>query len=198
MRSNTRAAAWLLSVACLAIGLGACGKPAEKPAGRSRDKRGATPLETVALVKEALERRRYRDVLSHIHPDDHTVFAMGRIQFLMAFTEGLEPRDGERRRLLERGLASLVKQHGLTAEELRLAHESALDGADLGSLMDGLGALGATTSVDGLGGFADLVPILRDVTIEGDTASAYAGEPDAPERWVFRKHEGSWYYAARE
>ncbi len=198
MRSSIRAAAWLVSVACLAVGLGACGKPAEKPAGRSRDKRGATPLETVALVKEALERRRYRDVLSHVFPDDQALFALGRLQSMIAFTEGLETHDSERRRLLEKGLAGLRKQFGLTDEELRLAHESALDGADLGSLMDGLGALGATTSVDGLGGFADLVPILRDVTIEGDTASAYAGEPDAPERWVFRKHEGAWYYAARE
>ena len=198
MRPRVRTITWLLSVACTAVGLGACGKAAEQPAGKSRDKRGATPLETVALVKDALERRRYRDVLSHVYPEDQEVFALGRVQSLIAFMEGLDAQDGERRGVLEKGLLALRTLHGLSDEALRLGHESALAQADLPALMDGLGALGATTSVDGLGGFADLVPMLRDVSIEGDTASAYAGEPEAPERWIFRKHEGHWYYAARE
>jgi hypothetical protein len=182
------------------LGLGTgCGKaPQAPPAARSRDQRGATPQETVDLVRQSLERRRYRDVLLHVLEDDRALFVLGRLQALIAFTEGLGEEDAERKALLKRGLERLQQQHRITDQALALDHESGLAHVDLGSLMDGLGALGATASVDGLGGFADLVPTLRDVTVQGDEASGYAGEPGAPERWLFRRVAGGWYYVARE
>ena len=186
MRANVRTIAGLL----LALGAGgvvACGPPPQKVADRSRDKRGASPQETVLLVKDALERRRYRDVLLHVHPEDQALFALGRLQHMIAFTEALETHDAERRKILETGLAKLREKHAVDPEAFNLGHESALAKTDLGSLMDGLGALGATTSVDGLGGFADLIPVLRDITMEGDTAVALAGDFEEPERWVWRR-----------
>ena len=189
----------LLIITLAVAGVG-CGKPAEAPSSkpRSRDARGQTPEATVELVKQALERRRYRDVLLHVLEEDRALFVLGRLQALAAFADGLDPEDKERKDVLARGIERICKQHGIPDQSLALAHESALEKADLGSLMDGLGALGATTSVDGLGGFADLIPMLRDVTIEGDVATGYAGEPGAPERWTFRRVDGGWYYVARE
>lgn len=184
----------------LSVMAGGCGKPQapSEPPPRSRDKRGATPQETVGLVKEALERRRYRDVLLHLVEEDHGVFAVARYQALLAFAEGLGDEESGRRAGLLQGLGELIRVYRLDEARLRRGDADAMDDADPASVMDRLGALGAANAVDGLGGFADLVPAFRDWQIEGDQATALAGEEPATERFTFRRVNGAWYYVARE
>jgi hypothetical protein len=196
-----RTTAWtIVGVLLLGAGVAGCGGKDEEPeaAARGRDKRGATPQETVALVKEALERRRYRDVLLHVMEDDRRLFVVSRFQALVAYAEGLGDDEATRKRGLLAGLGDLARAHGLDEEQLRIGHGSALGEVDPGAILDGLGALAARNAVDGLGGFADLVPELRDWQIEKDEASAITGEEPATERFTFRRVGGAWYYVAWE
>jgi hypothetical protein len=185
----------VLAGSCAGCGRSEAPPPAEpRAAPRSRDLRGATPEQTVELVKQALERRRYRDVLLHVAKDDRARFVLGRLERLEVIAEGLGPEQAARKAALVEGTLRLRDQLGLERDAVD-AHERLLTSADLASVLDVLGTLGATAGVDDMGGFADLAATLRDVRIEGDVATATSGDPASPVRWTFKRVNGAWAYA---